>query len=108
MIEHDEENYDFEGHSFSETAKRSSTCYEPEDSDLRNILLVEEYLNEDKYKNQHSVKIHIDYLEGLLNKLQNARKQEFSICPTNIELDGEITRVGSLLKRLGNKALEKA
>ena len=106
MIENDEEKYDFEDHSFSDTVKRNSTCYSPSEVELKNIQLVEDYLDGNKYKDRHMVEVHIEYLENLLNKLQNARREEFAVCPTNVELDQEIGRVQQLSRRLAAKLSE--
>ena len=106
MIENDEQKYDWEDRSFAEKIKRSSSCYEPTVFEKKNIELIEKYLNDDEYTSRHMVNVHQEYLEHLLNKLKGIRKEEFSVCPVNAELDAEISRVTELSRRLAMKMQE--
>ena len=105
MIDHEDEKYDFSDHSFSDIVKRNSSCYSPSEFEKKNMALIEKYLQENVYESKHSVEVHIEYIEHLLNKLQNARREELSVCPNNAKLDAEINKVQQLSRLLHSKVL---
>ncbi len=103
MIDHEDEKYDHSDHLFSDIVKRNSSCYSPSEFEKKNMRLIEKFLQENKYESKHSVEVHIEYIEHLLNKLQNARKEEISVCPSNAELNSEINKVQQLARMLTGK-----
>jgi len=103
MIERDEEKFDFENKSFDEKVKRSSTCYEMEEHEKKNVKMIKEKLIAGKYNEKREVEVHLEYLDTLLNKLKRVRKEEFSFCPSNLNLDSDIAEIEELSRKLVRK-----
>jgi hypothetical protein len=103
MIDKDNEKYDHEDHSFSEIVTRNSTCYEISKTEQENIELIEDYLANNKYTSKHMIETHLEHLDVVINKLQNARRTEQSVCPSNEDVD----LVLSKLKGLAMQLIEK-
>ncbi|RLE43254.1 hypothetical protein DRJ48_01345 [Candidatus Woesearchaeota archaeon] len=103
MINNENRRFDAWDKSFWERITNASCCYELSEEEKRSLESIERCLNQEAYQDRRTLLCHLSYLNSLINKLRNIRREENHICPNNVVLEFEISRVDLLSKRLIEK-----
>ena len=106
MIPNEDEKFDWWNLSIADKVKNSSSLYLLQPYEVKNVQVIESYLNKNRYNSKHTAQVHLKYITRLINRLRNIRKDEVMVFPSNVNIDTEISKLTQLTNRIMAKIQE--